>query len=167
MSAQYITIDIFHAHAGLEGSSVEVSGPGSVAPAPVPALGGGAAGVRVEARNVVIEADGGPHVETFELPVPPPETGVAGVGAFPPTAAVVAPWGEVTTDDLGEQILQGVLARGSRETHTIPAGAIADPHRLLVWLGADRPSLSVRGPEELAARRDAMTAILRQWIAHV
>ena len=79
----------FRAHAGLEGSSVEVSGPGSVAPAPVPALGGGAAGVRVEARNVVIEADGGPHVETFELPVPPPETGVAGVGAFPPTAAVV------------------------------------------------------------------------------
>jgi hypothetical protein len=34
--------------------------------------------------------------------------------------------GEVTTDDLGEQILQGVLARGSRQTHTIPAGAIGN-----------------------------------------
>jgi hypothetical protein len=34
--------------------------------------------------------------------------------------------GEVTTEDLGEQILEGVLARGSRETHTIPAGAIGN-----------------------------------------
>ena len=63
--------------------------------------------------------------------------------------------------------VQLILHLGARRGRTIPAGAIADPHRLLVWLGPDRASLSVRGPEELAARRDVMTAILRQWIAHV
>jgi hypothetical protein len=34
--------------------------------------------------------------------------------------------GETKTEDLGEQILEGVLARGSRETRTIPAGAIGN-----------------------------------------
>jgi hypothetical protein len=80
----------------------------------------------VVAHNVVIEADGGaPHVGTFELPLPQP---AAGVAAFPPMAAIsAAPFapGEVTIEDLGEQILEGVLARGSRETRTIPAGAIS------------------------------------------
>ena len=64
-------------------------------------------------------------------------------------------------------VVQLILHLGARRGRTIPAGAIADPHRLLVWLGPDRASLSVRGAEELAARRDAMAAILRQWIAHV
>ena len=64
-------------------------------------------------------------------------------------------------------VVQLILHLGARRGRTIPAGAIADPHRLLVWLGPDRASLRVRGAEELAARRDAMTAILRQWIAHV
>jgi hypothetical protein len=81
----------------------------------------------VVAHNVVIEADGGaPHVGTFELPLPQP---AAGVAAFPPMAAIsAAPFapGEVTIEDLGEQILEGVLARGSRETRTIPAGAIGN-----------------------------------------
>ena len=63
---------------------------------------------------------------SFELPLPPP---VAGVTAFPPVGAMpLAPFGpvELTTEDLGEQILEGVLARGSRETRTIPAGAIGN-----------------------------------------
>jgi hypothetical protein len=65
-----------------------------------------------------------PQVGTFELPVPPP---TAGVRVFSPAAAISAtPFGEVTTEDLGEQILQGVRAHGSRETHTIPAGAIGN-----------------------------------------
>jgi hypothetical protein len=69
---------------------------------------------------------GAPQVGTFELPVPPP---TAGSRAFPPMAAITAaPFaaGEVTTEDLGEQILQGVRARGSRETRTIPAGTIGN-----------------------------------------
>ena len=94
--------------------------------APAPVLGGAVGGVRIEARDVVIEAESdAPHVGTFELPLPHPAAGVA----FPPMAAIsavpLAP-GEVTTEDLGEQILEGVLARGSRETRTIPAGAIGN-----------------------------------------
>ena len=125
----------FRAQARLEPGSGEVVAQidglelGSAVPAPVPAPPGAVTrGVRVQTHDVVIEADSGaPLGETFELPVPPPGVaGVARVAAFPPTAAVVAPWGEVTTEELGEQILQGVLARGSRETHTIPAGAIGN-----------------------------------------
>jgi hypothetical protein len=43
-------------------------------------------------------------------------------------AIAAAPFaaGEVTSEDLGEQILQGVRARGSRETRTIPAGTIGN-----------------------------------------
>jgi hypothetical protein len=72
------------------------------------------------------EADSGPRVELFELPLPHP---AAGVAAFPPMAAMpftLGVPGEVTTEDLGEQILEGVVARGSRETRTIPAGAIGN-----------------------------------------
>ena len=106
-------------HVGPEGETATV--------APAPALPP-SAGVAVHAQRVVIEAEGeaAPNVETFELPLPHPGAGVA---AFPPMAAMSftlgAP-GEVTTDDLGEQILEGVLARGSRETRTIPAGAIGN-----------------------------------------
>jgi hypothetical protein len=65
--------------------------------------------------------------QTFELPVPPPS---AGVRVFPPAMAVaisgVPGASEVTIEDLGEQILQGVRARGARETRTILAGAIGN-----------------------------------------
>jgi hypothetical protein len=73
-----------------------------------------------------------PQAQTFELPVPPPPGGsppTAGVRVFSSAGAVSAmPFapGEVTTEDLGEQILQGVRALGSRETRTIPAGTIGN-----------------------------------------
>jgi hypothetical protein len=72
------------------------------------------------------------QTETFELPVPPPPPGphpMAGVRMLSSAGAVAAMSSvasDVTIDDLGEQILQGVLARGSRETRTIPAGAIGN-----------------------------------------
>ena len=92
---------------------------------------------------------------TFELPVPPPQTlalapatlgesvsvahgggaigfgSVAGVAAFAPSAAGFAPLPALAsatseTADLGEQVLEGVLARGTRQTQTIPTGAIGN-----------------------------------------
>jgi hypothetical protein len=91
-----------------------------------------ASAIRVDGDDIAVVHEAvpsesvAPQVGTFELPVPPP---AAGIRAFPPTAAISAvPFaaGEVTTEDLGEQILQGVRARGSRETRTIPAGTIGN-----------------------------------------
>jgi hypothetical protein len=97
-------------------------------------------------------AEGGPQTVTFSTQVrgvvngaaqlaPPPlppahpaqGQGVAGTRVLPPvnvfrTAPTVAATTDVTLnrEDLGEQVLEGVLARGSRQTQTIPAGAIGN-----------------------------------------
>ncbi len=73
----------------------------------------------------------GDAAKTFERPVPPPGVGIsirgAGNAAFGPGPALepFVPT-EATTEDLGRQVLEGVLAHGTRETATIPAGAIGN-----------------------------------------
>ena len=52
------------------------------------------------------------------LPGPPPERGGPVVEPFP--------GGDARSEDLGKQVLEGVLAHGTRETVTIPAGAIGN-----------------------------------------
>jgi hypothetical protein len=93
--------------------------------------------IRTEAR--VEAVPGGPVPQQFEVAVaPPPPGAVAGVRAYAPSAAgVVQSFGgtiagsiasnmSARTEDLGEQILEGVLARGSRQIRTIPAGTIGN-----------------------------------------
>jgi hypothetical protein len=85
-----------------------------------------ASALRIDGDDIAVVHDQAPQAGTFELPVPAP---AAGIRAFPPMATIAAaPFGagELTKEDLGEQILQGVRARGSRETHTIPAGTIGN-----------------------------------------
>ncbi len=43
--------------------------------------------------------------------------------------------------------------------------AIADPAGLLKWLGKDRAMLSLADGAAIDSQRDAITALLRQWIA--
>lgn len=82
--------------------------------------------------DVRVQGDsGGPAPQTFELAVPPVQGAV--VSTFGPSGAgVVAFSGSfgsgmaVRNEDLGEQVLEGVLARGSRQIRTIPAGAIGN-----------------------------------------
>lgn len=82
---------------------------------------------------------------TFERAVPPPfpptgaepGTPTAGVIAIRepgpgnvafgagPTVARFPPW-DAKSEDLGKQVLEGVLVRGTRETTTIPAGAVGN-----------------------------------------
>lgn len=45
--------------------------------------------------------------------------------------------------------------------------AIADPHSLLRWLGADRASVTFRDLDDIEAKRSAFADVIRQWIAHV
>jgi hypothetical protein len=123
-------------------------------PAPPPGEPGPAAvaGRRVLVENGVVTSDvlvgrppdataGEPPVP-FELPPPPPGPGVATRGAVagggPQTAVVTRAFGPVAmgafgfsgaqtaSEDLGEQVLEGVLTHGTRETQTIPAGAIGN-----------------------------------------
>lgn len=100
----------------------------------------------------------GPPPDTFELPVPPPGApGAPGVGvgvrgygpavAIGGVAAAVAA-GAVTTEDLGEQILEGVLARGTRHMQTIAAGAIGNERPIEIvadeWYSPDIEAVVLR-----------------------
>lgn len=44
---------------------------------------------------------------------------------------------------------------------------IADPTNLLEWLGADRATIKFRDHADVAAKRAAFTAVLKQWIAAI
>ena len=112
-------------------------------------------------------AGAGIAVEPFEIPLPPPGAGTAaGPGqrvaiALPPqrvmsirgaamgAGAIAAfPGGEAATEDLGEQVLEGVLARGTRQTHTIPAGAIGNELPIEIvneqWFSPDLEAIVLR-----------------------
>ncbi len=48
-----------------------------------------------------------------------------------------------------------------------PKRDVPDPDGLLDWKGADRAVVTVHDAKELAARKAALTRILRAWITHV
>jgi hypothetical protein len=99
----------------------------------------------------------GVHVGAVSLPFPPPSagsepgapaggliamhraarTGAAGTIAFEAQAGPL----DSTTEDLGEQVLEGVLAHGTRETSTIPAGALGNQRAIVItserWYSAE------------------------------
>jgi hypothetical protein len=66
----------------------------------------------------------------------------------------------------GKGSLQLILHVGGTK-HSIPAGTVSDPEGLLNWLASDRAAVSFRGVGDIAARGDALTAVIRQWIKHI
>lgn len=127
----------------------------------------GAAGTAVFTRSVIIDSRGAPGAQppgTFEVAVPPPEGGGAIEGgvqirgtasalAFPPTGGAfgvfgAAPGAETKDEDLGEQVLEGVLAHGRRQTQTIPAGAIGNERPIEIvaeqWYSAEIEAVVLR-----------------------
>jgi hypothetical protein len=58
-----------------------------------------------------------------------------------------------------------VLHFGARVRPGWRRPAIDDPQRLLQWLAGDRAAVSFTGLADLQARREALLAVLRQWIA--
>lgn len=46
-------------------------------------------------------------------------------------------------------------------------GAIDDPAGLLEWLGDDRATVKFRDAADIAAKREAFAALLREWLRHV
>lgn len=63
-------------------------------------------------------------------------------------------------------VVRLVLHLGTKK-RSLPAGAIADPEGLLAWLGPDRALLEFHDAGELEARRAAVAALARQWMAQL
>lgn len=62
--------------------------------------------------------------------------------------------------------VQIILHLGAKVRETASTGVvIADPSALLEWLAADRATVKFRDVADIAARGEAFTAVLRQWIA--
>lgn len=61
-----------------------------------------------------------------------------------------------------------ILHFGAKKNAISEAGvAIDDPEGLLHWLGKDRAQVSFADAAELALRREAFAAVIRQWITHL
>lgn len=67
----------------------------------------------------------------------------------------------------GQDAFQLILHLGAKSGRTVAKDAIADPDKLLKWLGPDRAAVTFNGAGDLANKRDALIAIVRQWIRHV
>jgi hypothetical protein len=67
----------------------------------------------------------------------------------------------------GQDSFQLILHLGAKSGRKVPKDAIADPDKLLKWLGPDRASVTFAGVADLSCKSDALIAIVRQWIGHV
>ena len=81
-----------------------------------------------------------------KMPVPfAPGVPPGGLGF---AAALAAGPGTFEVEDIGEQVLQGVTARGTRETRTIPAGAIGNERPIEIvmesWYSPDLDTVVLR-----------------------
>ena len=64
--------------------------------------------------------------------------------------------------------VQIVLHLGAKVRETATTGIeIADPTALLTWLAKDRASVTFHDLDEINAKHDALTQLIRQWIAYV
>jgi hypothetical protein len=63
----------------------------------------------------------------------------------------------------------GVILHFGAKVRKVAAGqeSIKDPRKLLDWVAKDRATVSFVDVNDLAAKKKAFQAILRQWIAHV
>lgn len=61
-----------------------------------------------------------------------------------------------------------ILHYGAKKSAISETGVdIPDPHRLLEWLGKDRALVVFRDKADIEAKHDALTALVRAWIAHL
>lgn len=73
------------------------------------------------------------------------------------------------TTNLREKAGIGLILHLGAKVKSLPAGglAIADPEGLLRWLGKDRATVVFRDGKDLARRKDALAALIGQWVRHV
>jgi len=63
----------------------------------------------------------------------------------------------------------GVVLHFGAKVRSVAASrdSIDDPRKLLKWVAKDRATINFTDVKDLAAKKKAFQAILRQWIAHV
>ena len=61
----------------------------------------------------------------------------------------------------------GLILHLGAKAREDPTLEIADPERLLAWLGRDRAMASFSGADDVSSRAPALQAIVRQWIKYV
>lgn len=73
------------------------------------------------------------------------------------------------TINLREKQGVGVVLHFGAKVRDVAAGqeSIADPDKLLKWLARDRATVRFPGKDDIAARKQAFQAVLRQWIRYV
>ncbi len=73
------------------------------------------------------------------------------------------------TINLREKQGVGVVLHCGAKVRDVAAGhaSIDDPDKLLKWLTQDRATVRFSGADDLAARKPAFQAVLRQWIRFV
>lgn len=59
-----------------------------------------------------------------------------------------------------------ILHLGAKKA-ALPENTIADPQGLLKWLGPDRASIAFRDEDDVHAKRDALSSLVRQWMEHL
>jgi len=97
-------------------------------------------GAGVSAGTVTMKLEAGAS------PLPPPDV-MPGTMAMPPGQVffqkhiVTGGTGEIATEDLGTQTMEGLLVAGTRTTHTIPAGEIGNERPIVIvteiWTSPD------------------------------
>jgi hypothetical protein len=70
------------------------------------------------------------------------------------------------TINLRERQGVGVVLHFGAKVRDVAAGpeSIDDPDKLLKWLAKDRATVTFSGKDDIAARKPAFQAVLRQWI---
>ena len=73
------------------------------------------------------------------------------------------------TVNLREKAGIGLILHLGAKVKKLPAGgvAIADPGKLLKWLGKDRAMVVFKDKNDLKAKKAGFAKIIRQWVAYV
>ena len=73
------------------------------------------------------------------------------------------------TTNLRTKVGVGVVLHFGAKVRSVAANrdSISDPHELLKWVAKDRATVEFSNTKDLAAKKKAFQAILRQWIVHV
>ena len=73
------------------------------------------------------------------------------------------------TVNLREKSGIGVILHLGAKVKKLPAGgvAIADPGKLLTWLGKDRAMVEFTDTSDLKAKKAGFAKIIRQWVTYV
>jgi len=129
---------------------------------PLSASATGLGGATVTMR--VADGSGTPLHPPDEMPV---TIATPGPGAFFEKHLIAEERGPVSTEDLGSQTMEGVLVKGTRTTHTIPAGQIGNEAPLTivseVWTSPELKTVvySKRSDPRIGEQTFRLTNIMR------